>query len=59
MGGQSIRTLVRVGYVDVSGQTARGGTVGETLITYRCHHGGPLMGRARPHAEGGPGPMYL
>jgi hypothetical protein len=23
------------------------------------HHGGPLMGRARPHKGGGPGPMYL
>jgi hypothetical protein len=42
---------------DVGGQTAReavrGGALGETLSTYMCHHEGHLMGRAKPHAEGG------
>jgi hypothetical protein len=57
--GQPTRTLVRVGYVDVAGQTTRGGALEETLITYKCHHGGSLMGRARPHTGGGLGPMYL
>jgi hypothetical protein len=41
------------------GQTVKGSALGETLIAYRCHHEGPLMGRAKPHAGGGSGPMYL
>jgi hypothetical protein len=45
--------------VDEGGQTARGDTLGETLSAYMCHHEGPLMGRAKPNTEGGPGPMNL
>jgi hypothetical protein len=52
-------TLVRIGYVDVGGQTARGCALGKTLSAYMCHHVGPLMGQAKPHAEGDPGPMNL
>jgi hypothetical protein len=58
-GATATRILVRVGCVDVGGQTARGGALWETLITFRCHRGGPLMGRTRPHAGGGSEPMYL
>jgi hypothetical protein len=35
----------------VGGQTDRSDALGETLIEYMCHHGGPLMGRAKPHAR--------
>jgi hypothetical protein len=54
-------SLSRRGRLDRQGggQTARGGTLGETLSAYMCHHEGPLMGRAKPHAEGGPRPMNL
>jgi hypothetical protein len=57
--GQPTRTLVQVCCIDAGGQSARGSALGETLIAYRCHHGGPLMGRARPHTGGGLGLMYL
>jgi hypothetical protein len=53
------KTLVRVGCADADGQTTRGGALGETLNAYRCHHEGPLMGRVKPHAGGGSGPIYL
>jgi hypothetical protein len=57
--GEPIRTLVRVAYADTVGQTARDGALGETLIAYRCHHGGPLMDRVKPHVGGGSESMYL
>jgi hypothetical protein len=53
--GQPTQTLVRQG----GGHTVRGSTLGETLIAYKCHHRGPIMGWATPHIGGGPGPMYL
>jgi hypothetical protein len=54
-----METLVWVGCVDTGGQTTRGGELGENLTEYRSPHRGPLMGRAKRHVGGGPGPVFL